>query len=157
VKGTNGFVCIVERSWANITNDAQFWNPKMRAPHCMNAPAAESVLPFYLLKTKLVLEGKSRAEIAASIAPGPGKKEPQAVAPGTMVFMMSKDQYLNDGAVHWHPHVMSYVQGDAEKSWGANLPGSPVLAGYDPEQKMTTIFVVVDKWSDGTPGPPMSH
>ena len=32
VKGTNGFLCIVERSWAQDSDDAEFWNPKMRAP-----------------------------------------------------------------------------------------------------------------------------
>src|ERR1017187_3983779 len=27
VKGSNGFVCIVERSWAKPTDDPEFWNP----------------------------------------------------------------------------------------------------------------------------------
>src|SRR5882762_6762 len=40
VKGKNGFACIVERSWANETDDPQFWNPRMRAPICFNASAA---------------------------------------------------------------------------------------------------------------------
>jgi hypothetical protein len=38
VKGSNGFVCIVERSWANPTNDPEFWNSKIRAPHCFMRP-----------------------------------------------------------------------------------------------------------------------
>src|ERR1700741_3973158 len=42
VKGTNGFLCIVERSWAKGTDEAEFWNPKLRAPHCFNAQAARS-------------------------------------------------------------------------------------------------------------------
>ena len=37
----------------------------------------------------------------------------------------------------WHPHVMFFVSGDAEKSWGANLPGSPVMAANDPEERVT--------------------
>src|SRR5579862_9211235 len=60
LKGTNGFVCLVERSWGQGTDEAEFWNPKMRAPHCFNAQAAKSFAPIYLMKTKLVLEGKSR-------------------------------------------------------------------------------------------------
>src|SRR5579872_3680120 len=32
VAGKNGFVCYVERAWANDFTDAQFWNPKVRAP-----------------------------------------------------------------------------------------------------------------------------
>jgi hypothetical protein len=157
VKGSNGFVCIVERSWANTTDDPQFWNPKVRAPHCFNAPAASTSLPFFLMKSKLALAGKSKAEIAAAIASAQEKGVLPALAPGTMVYMMSKQQYLNDTGKSWHPHVMFYASGDAEKSWGANLPGSPVMAAYDPEQRVTTFFVLTDEWSDGTPGPPITH
>ena len=39
-KGSNGFVCIVERSWGKATDDSEFWNPKVRAPHCFNPAAA---------------------------------------------------------------------------------------------------------------------
>lgn len=155
VKGSNGFVCIVERSWANVTDDPQFWNPKVRAPHCFNSPAATTFLPIYLMKTKLVIAGKSRTEIAAAVASAVEKKEVPELAPGTMVYMMSKQQYLNDDGMSWHPHVMFFASGDARKSWGANLPGSPVMAAYDQEQNATTFFVLADQWSDGTPGPPM--
>jgi hypothetical protein len=157
VKGSNGFVCIVERSWANTTNAPQFWNPKIRAPHCFNPPAAKTFLPIFLMKSNLVLAGKSRAEIASAAAAAIEKKELPALAPGTMVYMMSKQQYLNDDGMSWHPHVMFFVSGDAEKSWGANLPGSPVMSAYDPEQRVTTFFVLTGKWSDGTPGPPTTH
>lgn len=157
VKGSNGFVCIVERSWANTTDDPQFWNPKVRAPHCFNPPAARTFLDIYLMKSKLVLAGKSRAEIAAAIASALDKKELPALAPGTVVYMMSKQQYLNDSGKSWYPHVMFYASGDTEKSWGANLPGSPIMAAYDPEQRVTTFMVLTDKWSDGTPRPSMTH
>jgi hypothetical protein len=151
VKGSNGFVCIVERSWGSTTDDPQFWNPKVRAPHCFNPAAASTFLPFFLMKSKLVLAGKSQAEIASTLE----KKELPPLAPGTMVYMMSKQQYLNDRGKSWHPHLMFYVSGDAEKSWGANLPGSPVMAAYDPQQRVTTFFVLAAEWSDGTPGPSM--
>lgn len=157
VKSSNGFVCLVERSWANTTDNPEFWNPKVRAPHCFNAAAASTFLPFYLMKSKLVLAGKSRAEVAAAMATALQKKELPPLAPGTVVYMMSKHQYLNDYGKNWHPHVMFYVSGDAEKSLGANLPGSPVMAAYDPEQRVTTFFVLAGKWSDGTPGPPMAQ
>src|SRR3984957_12097544 len=39
VKGKNGFVCIVERSWTSAP-DPDFWNPKVRTPICFNAAAA---------------------------------------------------------------------------------------------------------------------
>ncbi|HMD49653.1 MAG TPA: hypothetical protein VKG79_11170, partial [Bryobacteraceae bacterium] len=33
VQGSNGFVCIVQRSWAKPTDDPEFWNPKISAPN----------------------------------------------------------------------------------------------------------------------------
>jgi hypothetical protein len=95
-KGTNGFTCLVERSWAQGTNEAEFWNPKMRAPHCFNAEAMKSFAEIYLMKTKLVLSGKSKPEIAQAIASAFDKKELPALAPGAMAYMLSKEQYLND-------------------------------------------------------------
>jgi hypothetical protein len=59
--------------------------------------------------------------------------------------------------MNWHPHVMFFVSGDAAKSWGANLPGSPVIAGSDPEARVTVFMVLVGTWSDGTPGPSTIH
>ena len=42
VKGRNGFLCIVERSWGAATDDPGFWNPKVRGPICFNPPAART-------------------------------------------------------------------------------------------------------------------
>jgi hypothetical protein len=154
VKGTNGFLCFVERGWGHATNEAQFWNPTVRAPHCFNAAAAHTFAPIYLLKTKLVLAGKSKSEIAQSLAVAFDKKEFPALEPSAMVYMMSHEQYLNDTGKAWHPHLMFIAPGDSAKSWGANLPGSPVLASNDPEEHVTIFLVVLPTWSDGTPGPP---
>jgi hypothetical protein len=74
-----------------------------------------------------------------------------------MCYMMSKQQFLNDDDMSWHPHLMFFVPGEAAKSWGANLPGSPVLAADDPEERVTIMFVPIGKWSDGTLAQPMAH
>src|ERR1700761_4630550 len=103
-KGTNGFMCLVERSWGQGTEEAEFWNPKMRAPHCFNAQAAKSFAQIYLMKTKLVLEGRSRAEISKAIATGLDSKQLPSLEPGAMAYMMSKQQYLNDQGKAWHSH-----------------------------------------------------
>jgi len=157
VKGSNGFVCIVERSWAKPTDDPEFWNPKVRAPNCFNPAASRTFLPIFLKKTNLVLAGKSKAQILAATTSALEKKELAALAPGAMCYMMAKQQYLSDDGMSWHPHVMFFVSGDAVKSWGANLPGSPVIAGDDPEERVTIFMVLVGTWSDGTPGPSTMH
>ena len=153
VRGTNGFLCIVERSWGQGTQEAEFWNPKMRAPHCFNAQAARSFAPIYLMKTKLVLAGKSQTEIAHAISTALDNKELPALEPGAMAYMMSKQQYLNDRGTRWRPHVMFYSPGDMTKSWEADDPNSPVMVSNDPEERVTILFVLADKWSDGTPAP----
>jgi hypothetical protein len=153
VKGTNGFMCLVERGWGAATDFAEFWNPKLRAPHCFNPAAVRSFAPIFLMKTKLVLAGKSKAEILNAITAAFDKKELPALEPGAMAYMLSKQQYLNDGAKNWHPHVMFYVSGEAEKSSGANLPGSPVIAAPDPEERVTILMMWAGQWSDGTPAP----
>jgi len=155
VKGTNGFLCLVERSWGAATDDPGFWNPKARAPICFNPAAARSFVPIYLMKTRLVLAGKSRAEMAEAIESALDRKQLPALEPGAMCYMMSKQQYLNDRGKSWHPHLMFYVRGDAVKTWGANLPGSPVIAAPDPQEHATIFMVLVGKWSDGTPAPPV--
>ena len=153
VAGTNGFLCYVERSWAKATDDPEFWNPKLRSPNCFNQPAAVSVAQVYLMKTRLVLAGKSKTAIDQEIAAALDSGELPALPPGGMCYMMSKQQYLNDKAKNWYPHLMFYAAGDVAKSWGANLDGSPVIAVNDAEARVTTFMVVVRNWSDGTPGP----
>jgi hypothetical protein len=151
VKGGNGFVCLVERSWGKSTDDAEFWNPKIRAPHCLNAPAAKTYLPIFLMKTRLVVAAKSREEIARALKSAWDSNQLPQLEPNAMCYMMSKDQYLQDDGGHWHPHMMWYVPGDAEKSWGANQAGVPAKSGYVPQDRMTVFLVLVNHWSDGTP------
>ncbi len=156
-KGGNGFLCLVERSWGNATDDPEFWNPRMRAPICFNPAAAKTFAPIYLMKTTLVLEGKSKSEIDRTIASALDKNELAALQPGAMCYMMSKRQYLNDRGKNWHPHLMFFAPSGAAKTWGADLPGSPVMAANDPEERATIFMVWVGHWSDGTPYSPAVH
>lgn len=153
VKGRNGFLCIVERSWGASTDDPEFWNPKVRSPICFNPAAARTFAPIFLMKTRLALAGKSKTEIVAATTSALDKKELRPLEPGAMCYMMSKQQYLNDRGMNWHPHIMFFVSGDAAKSWGADLPDSPVISANDPEERVTIFMVWVGKWSDGLPAP----
>ena len=149
--GTNGFLCLVERSWGAATDFPEFWNPKVRSPICFNPTAASTFAPIYLMKTRLVLAGKSKTEILQSTTSALDKKELRPLEPGAMCYMLSKHQYLNDEGKSWHPHLMFLVPGDAAKSWGGNLPGSPLIAANDPEEGATIFMIWVAQWSDGTP------
>jgi hypothetical protein len=157
VKGSNGFLCIVERSWGAATDHRDFWNPSVRSPICFNPAAARTFASIFLMKTKLVLTGASKTAIVQATASALDNGKLPAIASGAMCYMMSKQQYLSDADKSWHPHLMFFVSGSAAKSWGGNLPGSPVIAADDPEERATIFMVPVGTWSDGTPAPPMAH
>src|SRR5579863_6699147 len=53
VKGKNGWVCVVERSWMAPFDDPEFLNPDQRLPLCLNPPAARSHLPLTFKMTEL--------------------------------------------------------------------------------------------------------
>lgn len=159
VKGTNGFVCFVERSWANDFDHPQFWNPRLRTPQCWNAASVSSVLPEYLERTRWVLAGASTDDMLARTRAAWARHDFGPPAPGSMAYMMSREQLISDptpGAPrHWYPHVMFFVPAAAGQgvAWGANVPGGPIYSTTSDVDPVTTYFVVVPKWSDGTPGP----
>lgn len=151
VKGTNGWACLVERSWNAAVDFPEFWNPKIRAPICMNPAAARSVLPVVDFWAKMVLAGKSRPQMAAEAKAAFDTKKLPALEPGAMSFMMSRHGYLADAVpTHFHPHVMFFEPLGEGSQWAANLPGSPVFAGDDEVNRMAILPVPVPRWSDGT-------
>jgi hypothetical protein len=159
VKGKNGFVCIVERSWTSAA-DADFWSPKVRTPICYNAAAAHSALLRNIKRTELILAGRTQAQTDEAIVAAIGKKELPAMEPGAMCYMMSKQGYGGDSVAHWPPHVMFFYSQTDPVTWGANLPGSPIMAVSDEHEHLSehlTMFSIgVQRWSDGTEGQPVT-
>ncbi|HEY1588012.1 MAG TPA: hypothetical protein VGH63_20070 [Polyangia bacterium] len=155
-EGKNGFVCLVERSWMASFSAPEFWNPKIRSPLCFNPPAARSIVPPVLKRTELVLAGTPKEKVSAAIVAAYAHKELPMPLPGALSYMMSKQQHLNDVGGHWVPHVMFHVPPTDNAEWGANLPGSPLLAG-DPDgpEPIKVFMLPVRTWSDGTPAPDM--
>jgi hypothetical protein len=157
VKGKNGFVCLVQRSWANVFDDPEFWNPKLRAPLCFNDVAARTVLAAYLERTEWVLAGVSKADMISRTSAELAANRIATPAPGAMSYMMSKEGYLGDLAGHWHPHLMFFFEHANRADWGADLHGSPVFSSRDDSESTTTFFVLVPTWSDGTPAVTEMH
>jgi hypothetical protein len=153
VKGKNGFVCIVERSWTAGTDDPDFWNPKVRAPICFNPAAARSQVAVTVKKTEVILASRSKERMSEAVKAGFDKKELLTPESGAMCYMMSKQQYLSDRDEHWHPHLMFFVPPTDPASWGAGMAGSPVMGFKDPPGELTLFLIAVGHWSDGTAGP----
>jgi hypothetical protein len=77
---------------------------------------------------------------------------------GAMCYMMSKQGYGGDSAPHWPSHLMFFYSDIDPAIWGANLPGSPVIAVADPMEHLTQFVIPTQKWSDGTEDlPATSH
>ena len=154
VKGKNGFLCLVWRSWAAGIDDPDFWNPKLRAPACLNPAAARFNIPLTLKRTELVLAGRSKTQMSADITAAFDKKEFPEVEPGAMCYMLSKQGYLNDRDGHWHPDLMFFIPLTDPATWGTGLPGSPVVVAFTDTLERHTVFLVpVSKWSDGSAAP----
>ena len=156
-RGTNGWVCLVERMWSAGLDDPEFWNPKGRGAACLNPQAVQSVLPFYLARTKWALAGESREEIAKNSQAA--YADHQFAVPSGFALMLSKESYLNDGvAGPWRPHIMPFVAKDKLATWAAGFKGSPIISpatatfrSYEP----VTIVILAPFWSDGSPAPPL--
>jgi hypothetical protein len=157
VKGKNGFVCVVQRSWTAGIDDPDFWNPKLRAPICFNPPAARSYLPLIIKKTEVILASRSKDQMSEAVKAAFDRKELAAPESGAMCYMMSKQAYLSDRDGHWHPHLMFFVPQPDAVTWGADLPGSPILASEDTLDRLTVFLIPVGKWSDGTAAPADAH
>jgi hypothetical protein len=151
VKGKNGFVCIVGRGWTSAA-DADFWNPKVRVPMCVNAAAARSYLLRITRETEWGLAGRTPAQMTESVKAAIAKKELPPMEPGAMCYMLSKQGYSGDSSPHWPPHLMFFYSDTDPGIWGANLPGSPVVAVSDPVEHLTQFVIPVQRWSDGTEG-----
>jgi hypothetical protein len=153
-RGTNGFTCVVMRSFAAATNDPGFWNPRVRAPHCFNAPAARTVLPAMLAQAAWVLAGATPAELDAKIRKAYADKTFPMPAVGAMAYMLSPKQYLSDDGPHWMPHLMFYFDRSfAASTFGAGGFSAPVIdaSAGDPNAQTQVLYVPTRNWSDGTP------
>jgi len=169
VEGKNGFVCIVERGWTAAFDWPEFWNPKVRAAACLNPQAARFILPIDFLRTRMVIAGRSKAEILSAVKAAFEKRQLPDLESGAMCYMMSKSAYLTDQDGHTVPHVMFYTAGVDAKDWGSGAVGSPVVSSpywfflsNEPTQMkglppILVFLVMVSTWSDGTPAGQHNH
>ena len=149
-KGTNGFVCMVERSWTAPFGGPEFWNPKIRGPICFNPPAARTYLPITISRTQLALAGKSETQMRDAINSAFDKRELPTLEAGSMCYMLSKQGYLGDQAGHFHPHLMFWAERTQPESWGVGAPGSPIIGREEIPGRLTIFIIPVGQWSDGT-------
>src|SRR5437899_3711315 len=80
-EGDNGFVCMVMRgftvapTFTPVQMRAIVDDSKLRAPICFNPQAVRTVLPYYELRTKLGLDGKTPDQITEGVQAAYAKGE----------------------------------------------------------------------------------
>jgi len=155
-RGTNGFTCLVMRSFTGSTADPTFWTPKVHAPTCFNAPGTSTVLAPILKRADWIIGGTRLAEVDARTERGYASREIPAPAPGAMAYMTSPRQYLLDADPHWLPHLMFFydksVPGSAFGAGGMTAPVIHASAG-DPKAFVLALYIPVRQWSDGSAAP----
>jgi len=151
-QGDNGFICLVMRGWSAPTyTPAQFrdlvYDAAVRAPICFNPPAAREVLPYYELRSKLGMEGKTPDQISESVQAAYSKGELPRREEVSFAYMWSADQNLGTGIGHWHPHMMIFAPYYDNSLLGNNEFGSPLPQSSD--DAGTPFAVVVIPVDDG--------
>jgi hypothetical protein len=153
-RGTNGFTCIVMRSFAAAPDDPGFWNPNISAPHCFNPPAARTILPAMLAQIHWALAGATPAELKARTRKAYAEKKFPMPAAGAMAYMLSPKQYLLDADPHWMPHLMFYYARSLKATtFGAGGMTAPIIdaSAGDSNSPVQVIYIPIRTWSDGTP------
>ena len=162
VEGKNGFVCMVGRGWMAAFDWPEFWNPKVRAADCLNPQAARSIVPIAFLRSRMVMAGRSKAEILSAIKAAFENRQVPDVESGAMDYMMSKSAYLTDEGDHNGPHLMFFTTLTDGKDWGSFASGSPVMSSpywfFSPKEPsqmkglppILVFLVGVADCSDGT-------
>ena len=124
-EGTNGFSCLVERSFRGRVQTSS-------APACFDAEGSRSIMVAYLRREELRAEGKSEEEIKEDIANGYRDGRFKVPGPG-FLYMMSNENYVynseskKSGFVP--PHLMFYAPYKTAKDVGYEAV-SPTMVPY---------------------------
>ncbi len=113
-QGDNGAVCLVMRGFSAPTyTPAPFrdlvYDASIHAPICFAAPAARTALPYYELRTRLAMAGKSPDQITEALQAAYVRGELPPRDGATFAYMFSAHQHLGPGIGAWRPHVMVFV------------------------------------------------
>jgi len=146
-QGDNGSACMVMRGFSAPTyTPAQFRNlvydATVRAPICFTEPAARTVMPYYELRTKFALQGKSPDEITEGVAAAYAHGELPKRDGVTFAYMWSARQNLGSAIGHWHPHVMIFAPYYDNSMVGGNAFGSPFPQGSDDARTPFAVVVI---------------
>jgi hypothetical protein len=124
-EGTNGFSCLIERSFAGTTQNSS-------APACFDAEGSRTLMLTYLRREELRAQGKSETEIKDDIAKGFQEGRFKVPGPG-FLYMMSNENFVYDSESKKSgfvpPHLMFYAPYKTAKDLGYQSI-SPAMVPY---------------------------
>jgi hypothetical protein len=124
-EGTNGFSCLIERSFKGTTQTSS-------APACFDAVGSGSIMVAYLRREELRAEGKSEAEIKDDIAKGYEDGRFKVPGPG-FLYMMSNENFVYNNVSGKSgfvvPHLMFYAPNKTANDVGYDSV-SPTMVPY---------------------------
>jgi hypothetical protein len=121
------------------------YDPSVRAPICFTAPAARSAWPYYELRTRLAMEGKSPEQIAEGLQAAYVRGDLPRRDTVTFAYMWSAHQHLGPGIGAWHPHMMVFAPYYENAMVGGNPFGSPFpQVSDDAGTPFTVVLIPVD-------------
>ena len=124
-EGTNGFSCLVERSFRGGVQTSS-------APACFDAEGSRSIMVAYLRREELRAQGKSEEEIKEDVANGYKDGRFKTPGPG-FLYMMSNENYVYDDQSKQSgfvpPHLMFYAPYKTAKDIGYEAV-SPTMVPY---------------------------
>jgi hypothetical protein len=124
-EGTNGFSCLIERSFVGTTQTSS-------APACFDAEGSRTIVLTYLRREELRAQGQSEEEIKDDIAIGYKDGRFKVPGPG-FLYMMSNENFVYDSQSKKSgfvpPHLMFYAPYKTAKDVGYESI-SPTMVPY---------------------------
>ena len=99
-------------------------------------------MPYYELRTKLGMEGKTPDQIAAGVEAAYAQGELPRRDGVSFAYMWSADQNLGTGIGAWHPHMMVFAPYYENAMVGGNEFGSPLPQVTDDAGTPFTVVVI---------------
>ena len=143
IEGTNGYVCLVLRSWGESSFDADLaYDPTTLDPECMDAESSKTILPMQLYRAELGLSATPPMAIKSSVQRAFASGRLKRIETVGFSYMMSL------GMTKHRPHIMFYMpDGWTNTSFANSSEGAPVVIviGGDDEPYIAAVIPQRDR------------
>ena len=128
-QGSNGWYCFVERAWFRAVDGSTDYDPRVRAPHCINDEGSQTRMRELFMISRLAIEGHTKEDVDRIINAAYASGDLRPPRRLVLTYMMSRHQWLGEKVGNWYPHVMLWLPYLDTESIGTNdlMSGHPVI------------------------------